>query len=350
MSTHLADYDYPLPEGAVAQSPAEPRDSARLLHLARDGSIRGHRVFRDLPDLLRPGDLLVVNDTRVVPARLVGRRERTGGKWEGLYLHDAADGTWEVLAQTGGRPTVGEVVLIAPPSGGEALRLELVERVGPGRWRVRPGVAGSAVEILARFGHVPLPHYIRKGEDRPEDRERYQTVYADRAGSVAAPTAGLHFTPAVFERLEQRGVARAAVTLHVGIGTFRPIVVEDVTQHTMHAEYAEVPAATVEAIAACKARGGRVVAVGTTTTRTLESAAAGSTLVPWAGETALFIRPGYEFRVVDALVTNFHLPKSSLLLLVAAFVGREAMLDAYRVALAEGYRFFSYGDAMLIEG
>jgi S-adenosylmethionine:tRNA ribosyltransferase-isomerase len=349
VSTSLADYDYPLPEERIAQTPAEPRDSARLLRLSRrDGTILGHHLFRDLPTLLRPGDLLVLNDTRVVPARLVGRREVTGGKWEGLYLGDAGD-LWELLAQTGGRPRLGEFVIIDPPTEGEQLRLQLVEQVGPGRWRVRPDAPGTAREILARVGHVPLPHYIRKGEDRPEDRERYQTVYAHHPGSVAAPTAGLHFTPAVFERLAERKIDRAFVTLHVGLGTFRPITVEDVSQHVLHEEWAEVPTATVEAIERCRAVGGRVVAVGTTTTRTLESAAVDGTLRPWSGPTSLFIRPGFAFHVVDALVTNFHLPRSSLLLLVAAFMGREPMLTAYRTAVEQGYRFFSYGDAMLIE-
>jgi S-adenosylmethionine:tRNA ribosyltransferase-isomerase len=348
MSNSLADYDYPLPEERIAQAPVEPRDSARLMHLARDGVILGHHVFRDLPGLLREGDLLVLNNTRVVPARLVGKREGTGGKWEGLYLHDAGDGLWEVLAQTGGRPKSGEVILIEPPSGGEPLRLELVERVVPGRWRVRAHAPGASVEVLARVGHVPLPHYIRKGEDRPEDRERYQTVYARHPGSVAAPTAGLHFTPAVFDALDQRHIERAFVTLHVGLGTFRPITVADVSQHVLHEEWAEVPAETVAAITACKERGGRVVAVGTTSTRTLESAALDGTLRPWSGPTSLFIRPGFTFNVVDVLITNFHLPRSSLLLLVAAFIGREPMLAAYQEAIARGYRFFSYGDAMLL--
>jgi len=349
MSTALSDYDYPLPDSAIAQSPAEPRDSSRLMHLAHDGSPIGHRVFRDLPDLLRPGDLLVLNDTRVVPARLLGRRELTGGRWEGLVLAEVAPGLWDMLTQTGGRPTAGEVILVDAPSDESNLRIELVASLGAGRWHVRPLEAGTMTELLDRFGHIPLPRYIRKGQDTPEDRTRYQTVYAAHAGSVAAPTAGLHFTPAVLNALDAAGIARAFVTLHVGIGTFQPITAEDVRDHVMHSEFAEVPAATVEAVVRCKARGGRVIAVGTTTVRTLENAARDGTLTTKSGPTDLFIRPGHEFRVVEGIVTNFHLPKSSLLLLVAARIGREPMLAAYRTAIEMGYRFFSYGDAMLIE-
>jgi S-adenosylmethionine:tRNA ribosyltransferase-isomerase len=305
-----------------------------------------HQHFVDLPGWLEVGDLLVLNDTRVLPARLVGRRQRTGGRWEGLFLRETG-GAWEVLAQTRGRPAVGEVLLVEPGP----LRLELVGRTPGGRWLVRPDVAGSPAELLMRHGTVPLPPYIRKG--RPEgagadDRELYQTVYASRPGAVAAPTAGLHFTPAVFDALRERGVGGTFVTLHVGPGTFQPVQADDVSAHRMQAEWCELPPDTAEAVAACKARGRRVVAVGTTSVRVLETAARGEGVRPWSGETDLTIAPPYTFRAVDALVTNFHLPRSSLLLLVAAFTGLESMHAAYREAIEREYRFYSYGDAMLI--
>src|SRR5262245_52270111 len=263
-------FDYTLPVHLIAQHPAQRRDQSRLLVLNRQTRTLAHHSFADLPELLAAGDLLVLNDTRVLPARLLGRRARTGGKWEGLFLRALADGTWEMLCQTGGRPTAGERIEI----GDGALSLRLVEKLPDGHWRAQPEQAGSPAELLERHGHVPLPPYIRKGADLPEDRGRYQTVYAQRDGAVAAPTAGLHFTPELFERLTERGVEKAFVTLHVGLGTFQPVQVEDYTKHMMHREWAELPAATMEAIAACKARGGRVVAVGTTCARVLETVAA----------------------------------------------------------------------------
>ncbi len=335
--------DYELPPELIAQEPCPERDRARLMVLRRSDATIRHHVFADLPELLNPGDLLVLNDTRVLPARLLGRRERTGGKWEGLFLRDHADGSWELMCQTRGYPDVGEVVAVEPGP----LRLTLVGRTPERHWLMRPDRDGPPQGLLGRHGLVPLPPYIRKGRAEEGDRERYQTVYARRAGAVAAPTAGLHFTPRLFERLSERGVGRAFVTLHVGAGTFQPIQVEDVTRHRMHVEWGEVPEATAEAIRACRARGGRVVAIGTTTVRVLETAAAGE-LRPWAGETDLFIYPPYRFRVVDALVTNFHLPRSTLLLLVGAFAGVDLLRAAYRTAVEQRYRFYSYGDAMLI--
>jgi S-adenosylmethionine:tRNA ribosyltransferase-isomerase len=314
----------------------------------RGGGVLAHQHFSDLPGWLEPGDLLVLNDTRVLPARLVGRRRRTGGRWEGLFLSEQPGGTWELLAQTRGRPPVGETLVVEP--GG--LELELVGRSPEGRWLVRPAAPGSAAALLAEYGQVPLPPYIRKArgkdEEGPADRERYQTVYARRPGAVAAPTAGLHFTPEVFDALERRGVGRAFVTLHVGPGTFQPVQAEDVTEHRVQAEWCELPPETAAAVAACKARGRRVVAVGTTSVRVLETAARAGGVEPWSGETDLTIRPPFSFRAADALVTNFHLPRSSLLLLVAAFCGLESMHEAYRTAVAHEYRFCSYGDAMLI--
>jgi S-adenosylmethionine:tRNA ribosyltransferase-isomerase len=341
-----ADFlDYELPSGLIAQTPAEPRDSARLLTLDRTTGALGHRTFRDLPVLLEPGDLLVLNDSRVLHARLLGHRQSTGGRWEGLVLRALPDGTWELMTKTGGKPSPGETIVIEPGP----LRLTLIERTPHGRWRVRPDIVGSPAEILARHGQVPLPPYIRQGRAEAGDADRYQTVYARQDGSVAAPTAGLHFTPDLFERFRECGIDLGFVTLHVGVGTFQPIQVDDVREHVMHAEYGELGADTVAKIDACRRRGGRVVAVGTTSVRVLESAAATSDrLAPWAGETSLFITPPYRFRVVDGLVTNFHLPRTTLLLLVAAFAGVEWLRSAYEVAVGAGYRFYSYGDAMLI--
>ena len=335
--------DYVLPAHLIAQTPPAARDGARLMVVDRATGGLQHQLFRDLPDLLVPGDLLVLNDSRVLPARVIGTREKTGGRWDGLFLRETTDGLWEMLAQTRGRPEVGEGIVVVPGP----LRLTLRGRAG-GHWLAEPTPAAPAAKWLAKCGRVPLPPYIRKGVASDDDRERYQTVYARAAGSVAAPTAGLHFTPAVFDRLRARGVEWAFVTLHVGLGTFEPMKADDPSHHVMHAEWGEVPAVTVSAVRACRARGGRVVAVGTTTTRVLESAASGGDLQPWAGETDIFIRPPYLFGVVDALVTNFHLPRTTLLLLVAALAGSETVARAYAEAVRQEYRFYSYGDAMLI--
>lgn len=337
-------FDYHLPEHLIAQHPAAERDSARLLVVRRDAQTIRHHTFRDLPDLLRPGDLVVLNDTRVLPARVVGRRESTGGKWEGLFLRTAEGGRWEMLAQTRSYPEPGAVFVTDT-----GLRLVLRGRTPDRHWLMQPEADGSPPELLSRYGHIPLPPYIRKGREEAGDRERYQTVYAGTStGSVAAPTAGLHFTPAVFERLTAREIGVARVTLHVGLGTFAPVKEDDPTKHVIHREWCEVTPEAVDAIRATKARGGRVVAVGTTTTRTLESAARPGGLRPFCGETGLFIHEPFEFRAVDALVTNFHLPRTTLLLLVGALAGGAVLERAYAEAVANGYRFFSYGDAMLV--
>jgi S-adenosylmethionine:tRNA ribosyltransferase-isomerase len=336
--------DYDLPPHLIAQEPAPDRDRARLLLVRRGDASLHHHVFRDLPDLLAPGDLLVLNDTRVLPARLLGHRQRTGGKWEGLFLRQTPDGLWELLCQTRGRLREGETIVVEPGP----LCLELMGRSVEGHWLARPAEPGDAVELLRRHGHVPLPPYVRKGRAGAADRERYQTVYAARPGAVAAPTAGLHFTPGVLERCEARGIARTFVTLHVGLGTFQPIQSEDVTRHRMHREWGEMTAAAAVAVNACKARGGRVVAVGTTSVRVLETVAATGPVRAWSGETELFIYPPFPFRAVDALVTNFHLPRTTLLLLVSALAGVELTRRSYQTAVEQGYRFFSYGDAMLI--
>ncbi len=339
-----ADFlDYDLPPELIAQEPRSERDESRLLVIQRARQRLTHHVFRELPQLLKPGDLLVLNDTRVLPARLLGRRSLTGGKWEGLFLRQLPDGNWELLCRTRGKPILGERIDVEPGP----LRLRLMGRAA-GHWLVRPEPDGSPMDLLSRHGWMPLPPYIRKGKATPADTERYQTVYAQHAGAVAAPTAGLHFAPRVFEALRQRGIAWAFVTLHVGLGTFQPIEEDDYRAHLMHREWGELPEATAEAIRRCRADNGRVVAVGTTSVRVLETAARDGELRPWRGETDLYIYPPYSFRAVDALVTNFHLPRSTLLLLVSAFAGSELMREAYNTAIAERYRFFSYGDAMLI--
>lgn len=345
-----ADYDYELPRDLIAQEPLPDRDAARLLVARRGAGRLEHRHVRDLPDLLEPGDLLVVNDTRVVPARLVGRRAATGGAWEGLYLRTEADGpcagAWVLLARTRGRPAPGERIVLDGPRGGNAT-VELVGRGTGGVWLARPETPEPAEAVLARVGRVPLPGYIRNGLAGTADTDRYQTVFARTAGSAAAPTAGLHFTDALLERLAARGVARATVTLHVGLDTFRPITAPRIDAHPMHTEWCRCPPETAAAIEATRARGGRVVAVGTTTMRTLETAARGGAVAAWEGATDLFIRPGHRFRAVDALVTNFHMPRTTLLVLVSAFASRPLVARAYDEAVRARYRFLSYGDATL---
>ena len=342
----IADFDYDLPPSSIAQEAVEPRDQARLMRLPRPEGPPTDHVFRDLPRLLRPGDLLVVNRSRVFPARLLGRREGGGGA-EVFLLRDLGDDRWQALVRPGRRLRPGARVTVDP---GLTVVVESAA-VGPEGRRIVQlrAEAGSVEAALERAGHVPLPPYIRR-PDRPEDRARYQTVFAREKGSVAAPTAGLHFTPALLEALSAAGIRIAEVVLHVGPGTFRPVTAEEVEEHHLEAEPFVVPEETANAIAATRAAGGRVVAVGTTVVRTLEAAARDDGLVPaGAGETALVVRPGFTFRVVDALVTNFHLPRSSLLLLVAAFAGRERVLGAYAEAVRRGYRFYSYGDAMLLD-
>lgn len=342
-----ADFDYELPPERIAQQPLPERDSSRLLVLDRSGGRVEHHIFRELPSLLREGDLLVLNDTKVVPARLYGYRESTGGRVEALFLKKLAGSQWLALTKSGGKLKVGERLSLA----GGRVRARLLERRG-GEGDVLEILSGGPIEcILEESGHMPVPPYIRRDMRSPcaLDRERYQTVYARSPGAVAAPTAGLHFTERVFKELDSRGIARAFITLHVGPGTFRPVKSETLESHTMDAEPFEIPESTAEAIRQCRARGCRLVAVGTTVVRALESAADERGLVaPGKGLASLFIVPGYRFKVVDALITNFHLPRGTPLVLVCAFAGREKVLAAYRLALDAGYRFLSYGDAMLI--
>ena len=306
-----------------------------------------HRTFAELPEILGPRDVLVRNDTRVVPARLIGRRMATGGRWEGLFLRELPDDTWEMLTTTRGRPAPGEYVV-----AGLGLRLVLESRGQGGTWIVRPDRGKdqkeSTVALLERHGQTPLPPYIRHSCATLTDRGSYQTVYARRPGSVAAPTAGLHFTDDVFARLFARGIIWVDLTLHVGLGTFRPIEAEQIEDHVMHSEWGELPAEAISILQSRRCEGGRIVAIGTTTARVLETAAAGESLQSISGETRLFIRPGHIFRGLDALVTNFHLPRSSLLVLVSALAGVDFIRAAYDEAIRSRYRFFSYGDAMLI--
>lgn len=341
-----SDFYYDLPDELIAQFPAPERDGARLMVLNRQAQAISHRAFRDLPDFLRPGDCLVLNETRVFPARLRGFRAGTGGAVELLLLRPNGD-CWEVMARPGRRLREGTEIAF---EGVDVVAV--VEAVlDSGHRRVRFAGSASVDELLSVQGHIPLPPYIRR-EDSAEDRERYQTVYARVSGSVAAPTAGLHFTPDLLGRIGAMGVAVARVLLHVGPGTFKPVAVDDVRTHEMDAEFYEVSAEAAEAVNQCRANGGRVIAVGTTSVRTLETAAArvgdGWRLQPGSGWTRLFLYPPYEFKLVDALVTNFHLPESTLLMLVSALAGREFVMDAYREAVRTRYRFYSYGDAMVI--
>jgi S-adenosylmethionine:tRNA ribosyltransferase-isomerase len=346
--SELDQYDYHLPKQLIAQSPAVCRSDARMMVVDRGGNSLEHRYIRDMPDILHRGDCLVINDTRVVPARLVGRRPDTGGHWEGLFLEVSPDGLWRVMCKTRGRLRPGDTVTLINAAGQEDVRLQLGVRQGDGTWIAKPLADDDALTLLDRVGRVPLPPYIRKGEMVETDREQYQTVYAQVPGAVAAPTAGLHFTTTLLARLAEQGVELCALTLHVGPGTFRPITAERLAEHAMHREWGCVTQQAVERIEACRAAGGRVVAVGTTSVRLLETAAAQGTLKPFDGYTDLFIRPPYQFRTVDALLTNFHLPRTTLLVLVRTFGGDELIRRAYEEAIGEQYRFYSYGDAMLI--
>ena len=334
----VSDFSFQLPDELIARYPLPERAASRLLCLDRDNGALDHGSFSDLPDLLLPGDLLVFNDTRVIPARLFGRKA-TGGRLE-ILIERVLDET-EVLAhiRSSKSPGAGQVLHlddgpdIAVLGRRDALfHLRFPEPVLP---------------VLQRIGHIPLPPYMERGDDLA-DRERYQTVYARREGAVAAPTAGLHFDDGLFARLDSRGIERTFVTLHVGAGTFQPVRVENVTDHQMHSEYLEVSDEAVAAVERTKARGGRVVAVGTTSVRSLETASASGRLQPYQGETDIFIYPGYRFLCIDAMITNFHLPESTLIMLVSAFAGRDPVMRAYEEAIRQRYRFYSYGDAMLI--
>lgn len=342
----VADFDFELPDELVAQEPPPERGGSRLLVLR--GAELHHDQFANLGRYLQRGDLLVVNDTRVFPARLLGRRTPSGGAVECLLVRDLGGGVWEALMHPGQKLKPGAAVVFE--RGDTRIDGEVLGRHFHGRRTIRlTSGSGDLTAAIDRIGHIPLPPYIARG-DRPSDRERYQTVYARDRGSIAAPTAGLHFTPALLDQLEAAGVQRAAVTLHVGYGTFKPVRVDRVEDHQVDAEPFSVSPAAAAALTSALADRRRIIAVGTTTTRALESLSIDDdgTIQPRSAETALFIRPGHRFRIVNGLVTNFHLPKSSLLMLVAALAGRERIIAAYREAVAARYRFYSYGDAMLI--
>jgi S-adenosylmethionine:tRNA ribosyltransferase-isomerase len=342
---HTDDFEYELPEGLIAQHPAEKRDESRLLVVDRKTGRLEHRLFYNVLDYLNPGDCLVMNNSRVIPARLLGVKEMTGAKTEFLLTRRVRDDLWETMVRPGKKLHVGDRVTF--PGEGR-LSAEIMEHRQGGTRLVRFEYEGDFHELLARIGKMPLPPYIAR-ESNAEDKERYQTVYCKEEGSVAAPTAGLHFTEELLENARRKGIKTAYVTLHVGIGTFRPVKCENIEDHKMHSEESEIGEETAALINETTAAGGRIVSVGTTSTRTLESAADSHGIVAAGrGGTEIFIYPGYRFKVVDDLITNFHLPKSTLLMLVSAFYNRKAILEAYQVAVEQKYRFFSYGDAMLM--
>lgn len=344
----IQEYDYELPRELIAQHPVNRREDARLMLVDRQKQEVTHAHIRDLPDLLQAGDLLVLNDTKVIPAQLTGRRDSSGGRWDGLFLQVDDKGIWKLLAKTRGKIQPGETVTLLDRDGVGRIRLTLLARLSGGAWAARPDSDESVFKILDQVGRVPLPHYIREGQMTDSDIQDYQTIYARHPGSVAAPTAGLHFTKPLVERLLNAQVSLTRATLHVGIGTFRPVTAEKLSEHEMHSEWGKIDQRAVDEIANCRKRNGRVIAIGTTSVRVLETAATLGPLGPWEGLTDLFIRPGFQFRCINGLLTNFHLPKSTLLVLVRTFGGDELIRRAYAEAMAERYRFFSYGDAMLI--
>ena len=365
----LSSWQFELPAELIASRPAETRDGARLLVVDRQTASITHARIRDLPELLRPNDLLVFNNTKVLPARLFGFRTATGGRWEGLYVEEVSSQHWHILSDTRGRLQPGETITVHPAYGDgsgndlnrgagdsqgcENLLLTLIEKREDGGWIAAPNSSAPSLELLEKFGSLPLPPYMGRKLADQDDQKRYQTQFASEPGAVAAPTAGLHFTESLLEECRSRGIQKAELTLHVGIGTFRPVVAERLADHKMHEEWCRLPSDTCDMVIQTQQRPGRVIAVGTTSVRTLESAAqatmgSGNVLQPWQGRTNLFIQPGYRFAAVDCLLTNFHLPGSTLLVLVAAMAGYDLIMEAYRQAISERYRFYSYGDAMLI--
>ncbi|MBP2628221.1 MAG: S-adenosylmethionine:tRNA ribosyltransferase-isomerase [Firmicutes bacterium] len=336
----LSDFDYFLPEELIAQHPCEPRDHSRLLVLDKNTGTTAHQHFYNLPEYLRAGDTIVFNDTKVIPARLIGAKAETGGKVEVFLLNRKSGDEWEALVKPGKKARPGAIITFS-----DELCCEIVETTDFGGRLVRFRFDGVFEEILDKLGQTPLPPYIK---EELADKERYQTVYARERGSAAAPTAGLHFTKELMNRLSEKGINLAFVTLHVGLGTFRPVNTDNITNHVMHREYYSVSPEAAQLINKTKKQGGRVIAIGTTAIRTLETATINGVLAAKSGWTEIFIYPGYCFKMVDAAVTNFHLPKSTLLMLISALAGQKSVLSAYQVAVAQQYRFFSFGDAMLI--
>ncbi len=338
----VADFDYNLPEDRIAQQPADQRDQSRLMVIHRDTNIREHRHFFDLPQYLKPGDCLVLNDSKVLPARLFGKKRATGAHIELLLTQETQPNQWLCLAKPGKRLKPGDKVDIGPDFYGEVTAL-----AEQGLRKVTFHYRGIFLEKLYEYGKMPLPPYIQR-QTGERDRQRYQTVYSKDYGSVAAPTAGLHFTKDLLKKIEEKGVHLAYVTLHVGLGTFRPVKTKQVTDHQMHWERYEINEDNARIINDAKRKGGRIIAVGTTATRTLESSNEKGRVLPGVGSTDIFIYPGYSFSVIDSQLTNFHLPQSTLLMLISAFYQRKEVLEAYEEAIQRGYRFFSYGDAMLL--
>ncbi|MDD6136268.1 MAG: tRNA preQ1(34) S-adenosylmethionine ribosyltransferase-isomerase QueA [Lachnospiraceae bacterium] len=338
----LKDFYYDLPAELIAQDPLAQRSNSRLMVIDRESGEISHKHFHDVIDYLNPGDCLVINDTRVIPARLLGQKEDTGAAIEVLLLKRHDDKTWETLVKPGKKARIGARI-----SFGEGKLVgEVVDIVDEGNRLIRFSYDGIFEEVLDELGQMPLPPYITH---KLEDKERYQTVYAKHSGSAAAPTAGLHFTQELLDAIKQKGIEIARVTLHVGLGTFRPVKVENILEHHMHSEFYMIDEVAANTINEVKKNGGKVISVGTTSTRTLETAAAGDgTIKPCSGWTDIFIYPGYKFKCVDRLITNFHLPESTLLMLVSALYDREKILEAYKIAVEEKYRFFSFGDAMII--
>ena len=342
LKMELSDFNYYLPEELIAQTPIEKRDESRLMVLDKNTGEIEHKIFRDIIDYLNPGDCLVINDTKVIPARLMGIKEDTGAAIEVLLLKRNADDVWECLVKPGKKARTGARIIF-----GEGLLVgEIVDVIEDGNRMIKFHYEGIFEEILDKLGQMPLPPYITH---KLQDKNRYQTVYAKNEGSAAAPTAGLHFTKELLEKIKEKGVNVVSITLHVGLGTFRPVKVDKIEEHHMHTETFNISKEAADTINRTRAAGGRVIAVGTTSCRTLESAAADDGTIPArSGDTDIFIYPGYKFKAIDCLITNFHLPESTLIMLVSALAGRDNIMNAYETAVKERYRFFSFGDAMFI--
>jgi S-adenosylmethionine:tRNA ribosyltransferase-isomerase len=362
--SEMDEYDFPIPKALIAQNPLPNRTDARLMVVDRQRQEIEHRHVRDLPEVLAAGDCLILNDTRVVPAKLVGIRQKTGGRWQGLFLEADPQGVWRLMCKTRGKMEPGETVTLLDRQGRESFSIMMVTRLEDGQWAAVPQLhmldeesplrlAVKAARqqwpvLLQEVGQIPLPHYIRGGNMVESDLKDYQTVFAKHPGAVAAPTAGLHFTQDLLLALKKRGVSIGRITLHVGAGTFRPVQTSSLAEHVMHQEWCNVDDKTVAQIQHHKRFGGRIITVGTTSMRSLETAARSGTLQPYCGDTDLFIRPGFQFHAADGLMTNFHLPRTTLLVLVRTFGGDQLIKRAYEEAVKREYRFFSYGDSMLI--